>query len=69
MVLYSLGALKTRSNKSDLKMYVIINFSVGGSIPVIFSYFTEFLPKYRRGTMISALATFWMMGNIIAAGR
>lgn len=41
---------------------------VGGSIPVIFSYFTEFQPKDKRGMMISALATFWMCGNIIAAG-
>ena len=44
-------------------------FRVGGSIPVIFSYYTEFLPKYRRGAMISGLATFWMAGNIIAAGN
>ena len=35
---------------------------------MIFSYYTEFLPKFRRGAMISALATFWMAGNIIAAG-
>lgn len=41
---------------------------VGGSIPVIFSYFSEFMPRLRRGTMISALATFWMAGNILAAG-
>ncbi|XP_045197284.2 synaptic vesicle glycoprotein 2C-like isoform X2 [Mercenaria mercenaria] len=51
-----------------LIMRFISGVGVGGSIPVIFSYFTEFLPKDRRGTMISALATFWMMGNIIAAG-
>lgn len=46
----------------------ISGIGVGGSIPVIFSYFTEFQPKDRRGKMISALATFWMFGNIIAAG-
>uniref|UniRef100_A0A3P9LGE4 Synaptic vesicle glycoprotein 2 n=1 Tax=Oryzias latipes TaxID=8090 RepID=A0A3P9LGE4_ORYLA len=40
---------------------------VGGSIPVIFSYFSEFMPRLRRGAMISALATFWMAGNILAA--
>uniref|UniRef100_A0A3B4VRS6 Synaptic vesicle glycoprotein 2 n=1 Tax=Seriola dumerili TaxID=41447 RepID=A0A3B4VRS6_SERDU len=40
---------------------------VGGSIPVIFSYFSEFMPRLRRGRMISALATFWMAGNILAA--
>lgn len=51
-----------------LIMRFVSGIGVGGSIPVIFSYFTEFLPKYRRGAMISALATFWMMGNIIAAG-
>ncbi|XP_026856386.2 synaptic vesicle glycoprotein 2B isoform X2 [Electrophorus electricus] len=42
--------------------------SVGGSIPVIFSYFSEFQPRMRRGAMISALATFWMAGNLLAAG-
>ncbi|XP_048769762.1 synaptic vesicle glycoprotein 2C-like [Ostrea edulis] len=46
----------------------ISGIGVGGSIPVIFSYFTEFQPKEKRGKMISALATFWMFGNIIAAG-
>ncbi|CAC5403906.1 SV2 [Mytilus coruscus] len=47
----------------------ISGIGVGGSIPVIFSYFTEFQPKEKRGMMISALATFWMCGNIIAAGK
>lgn len=37
-------------------------------MPVIFAYYTEFQPKDRRGSMISLLATFWMSGNIIAAG-
>ena len=50
-------------------LYLIFIFRVGGSIPVIFSYFTEFQPKDKRGRMISALATFWMFGNIIAAGK
>jgi len=40
----------------------------GGSLPVCFSYFSEFQPNHRRGAMISALATFWMAGNIVAAG-
>lgn len=42
--------------------------SVGGSMPVIFTYFCEFQPKHKRGAMISFLATFWMGGNILAAG-
>ncbi|CAJ1056162.1 synaptic vesicle glycoprotein 2C [Xyrichtys novacula] len=51
-----------------LVMRFISGIGVGGSIPVIFSYFSEFMPRLKRGTMISALATFWMAGNIIAAG-
>ncbi|XP_060077805.1 synaptic vesicle glycoprotein 2C-like [Ylistrum balloti] len=51
-----------------LLLRLFSGIGVGGSIPVIFSYFTEFQPKEKRGTMISVLATFWMFGNIIAAG-
>ena len=40
----------------------------GGSLPVVFSYFSEFMPNKHRGKMISGLATFWMAGNIVAAG-
>ena len=36
---------------------------------MIFSYYVEFQPKQRRGSMISLLATFWMSGSIICAGR
>ncbi|XP_068595671.1 synaptic vesicle glycoprotein 2B [Brachionichthys hirsutus] len=51
-----------------LLLRLISGIGVGGSIPVIFSYFSEFMPCRRRGAMISALATFWMAGNILAAG-
>lgn len=47
---------------------LISGIGVGGSMPVVFTYFSEFQSKKRRGAMISALATFWMGGNIIAAG-
>lgn len=51
-----------------IKIYFVFVCRVGGSIPVIFSYFSEFMPRLRRGAMISCLATFWMTGNILAAG-
>ncbi|XP_034031856.1 synaptic vesicle glycoprotein 2C [Thalassophryne amazonica] len=51
-----------------LLMRIISGVGVGGSLPVIFSYFSEFMPRLRRGAMISCLATFWMAGNIMAAG-
>ncbi|OWF42994.1 synaptic vesicle glycoprotein 2C-like [Mizuhopecten yessoensis] len=66
-----LGALSSSFCQSFwifLLMRLVSGIGVGGSIPVIFSYFTEFQPKEKRGTMISVLATFWMFGNIIAAG-
>ncbi|KAM9814591.1 synaptic vesicle glycoprotein 2C isoform 1-T1 [Syngnathus typhle] len=51
-----------------LLLRFISGVGVGGSIPVVFSYFAEFMPRLKRGRMISALATFWMAGNILAAG-
>ncbi|MBN3307838.1 SV2B protein, partial [Amia calva] len=51
-----------------LLLRFVSGIGVGGSIPVIFSYFSEFQPRCRRGAMISGLATFWMAGNILAAG-
>lgn len=64
------GALASLATRFWLFLLLrfISGFGVGGSIPVIFSYFSEFQPRHRRGAMISALATFWMAGNILAAG-
>eukprot|EP00095_Tigriopus_kingsejongensis_P000777 maker-scaffold67_size430214-snap-gene-1.18 protein:Tk00777 transcript:maker-scaffold67_size430214-snap-gene-1.18-mRNA-1 annotation:"hypothetical protein DAPPUDRAFT_304078" len=41
---------------------------VGGSIPIVWSYFAEFQPKQNRGGMLSFLAAFWMVGNVVVAG-
>lgn len=41
--------------------------SVGGSIPVVFSYFCEFLPPQVRGKYMVLLASFWMVGGILAS--
>jgi len=48
---------------------LMLMFSVGGSLPVIFSYFSEFQAKNRRGLVVSLLASFWMCGTIVAAGQ
>uniref|UniRef100_A0A336N2T7 CSON011713 protein n=1 Tax=Culicoides sonorensis TaxID=179676 RepID=A0A336N2T7_CULSO len=42
--------------------------ALGGSGPVIWSYFAEFQPKSRRGAMLSFMAAFWSLGNIFVAG-
>ncbi|WP_411023507.1 MFS transporter, partial [Salmonella sp. s51228] len=37
---------------------------VGASLPVVFSYYAEFLTKKTRGRLISWLSVFWMFGQI-----
>jgi len=40
---------------------------LGGSGPVIWSYFAEFQPKNKRGSMLSSMAAFWTLGNLFVA--
>lgn len=42
--------------------------ALGGSGPVIWSYFAEFQPKAKRGSMLSFMAAFWTFGNLFVAG-
>lgn len=41
--------------------------ALGGSGPVIWSYFAEFQPKNKRGSMLSSMAAFWTLGNLFVA--
>jgi len=60
------------SFSQDFYMFLILRFvsgvGVGGSIPVVWSYFAEFQPSGRRGAALSVLASFWMVGNVVVAG-
>lgn len=47
---------------------VIVIFRLGGSGPVIWSYFAEFQCKSKRGAMLSFMAAFWTLGNLFVAG-
>lgn len=42
---------------------------LGGSGPVIWSYFAEFQPKNKRGSMLSSMAAFWTLGNLFVASE
>lgn len=42
---------------------------LGGSGPVIWSYFAEFQPKNKRGSMLSSMAAFWTLGNLFVASK
>uniref|UniRef100_A0ABM0MUI8 Synaptic vesicle glycoprotein 2C-like n=1 Tax=Saccoglossus kowalevskii TaxID=10224 RepID=A0ABM0MUI8_SACKO len=45
-----------------------IQARVGGTMPVLCSYFIEFQPKNHRGSMLAALSMFWIFGNVLTAG-
>ena len=41
--------------------------SVGGSLPVVFPYFSEFFSEAYKGIFITILASFWTFGYIYAS--
>ncbi|KAM9366523.1 synaptic vesicle glycoprotein 2Ba [Symphorus nematophorus] len=42
-------------------------FGIGGSIPIVYTYFTEFLQMDKRGEHLSWLCMFWMLGGLYAS--
>ncbi|XP_043934301.1 synaptic vesicle glycoprotein 2B [Protopterus annectens] len=46
---------------------LISGFGIGGSIPIVFPYFSEFLAREKRGEHLSWLCMFWMIGGIYAS--
>nr|XP_022914695.1 synaptic vesicle glycoprotein 2B [Onthophagus taurus] len=60
------------SFSQSYEMFMLFRFlngaALGGSGPVIWSYFAEFQPKSKRGSMLSFMAAFWTFGNLFVAG-
>ncbi|XP_071449837.1 synaptic vesicle glycoprotein 2B isoform X1 [Hetaerina americana] len=56
----------------NYQLFMLFRFlngaALGGSGPVIWSYFAEFQPKKKRGSMLSFMAAFWTLGNLFVAG-
>ncbi|XP_063052247.1 synaptic vesicle glycoprotein 2B [Engraulis encrasicolus] len=46
---------------------LVSGFGIGGSVPIVYSYFSEFLQMDKRGEHLSWLCMFWMMGGIYAS--
>ncbi|KYO21054.1 synaptic vesicle glycoprotein 2B [Alligator mississippiensis] len=46
---------------------LISGFGIGGSLPIVFAYFSEFLSREKRGEHLSWLCMFWMVGGIYAS--
>ncbi|XP_062868804.1 synaptic vesicle glycoprotein 2Ba [Trichomycterus rosablanca] len=40
---------------------------IGGSVPIVYTYFSEFLQMDKRGEHLSWLCLFWMMGGLYAS--
>ncbi|XP_012261859.1 synaptic vesicle glycoprotein 2B [Athalia rosae] len=60
------------SFSQSYEVFMVFRFlngaALGGSGPVIWSYFAEFQPKSKRGSMLSFMAAFWTLGNLFVAG-
>ncbi|XP_063848504.1 synaptic vesicle glycoprotein 2B-like isoform X1 [Scylla paramamosain] len=52
---------------SFLVFRFISGVGVGGSIPLVWAYISEFQPPSKRGAALSIIASFWMVGNVIVA--
>ncbi|HPH95330.1 MAG TPA: MFS transporter [Anaerolineaceae bacterium] len=46
----------------------LTGFGVGGTLPVDYSIFSEYLPTRQRGRNLVLLEAFWALGSIAAAG-
>ncbi len=46
----------------------LTGFGVGGTLPVDYSIFAEFLPPKKRGRYLVLLESFWALGSVLAAG-
>ncbi|XP_034040415.1 synaptic vesicle glycoprotein 2Ba [Thalassophryne amazonica] len=42
-------------------------FGIGGAVPIVYTYFTEFLQMDKRGEHLSWLCMFWMLGGLYAS--
>ncbi|XP_050094211.1 synaptic vesicle glycoprotein 2C-like [Anopheles aquasalis] len=60
------------SFSQTFEVFMVFRFlngvALGGSGPVIWPYFAEFQPKSKRGSMLSFMAAFWTIGNLLVAG-
>uniref|UniRef100_A0A1A8IM29 Synaptic vesicle glycoprotein 2B n=1 Tax=Nothobranchius kuhntae TaxID=321403 RepID=A0A1A8IM29_NOTKU len=46
---------------------LLSGIGIGGTVPIVYTYFSEFLQMEKRGEHLSWLCMFWMMGGIYAS--
>lgn len=52
---------------SKLWSFSLVFFRIGGTVPIVFSYYAEVLAREKRGEHLSWLCMFWMIGEIYAS--
>eukprot|EP00049_Salpingoeca_infusionum_P027077 m.30163 g.30163 ORF g.30163 m.30163 type:complete len:568 (-) comp9254_c0_seq1:137-1840(-) len=67
-VIFGMGSSLATNFHSFLFFRIMSGSGVGGGIPIVFTYMTEFLPNTGRGAYLNAVAAFWMVGTILVAG-
>lgn len=69
LFVYSILATKTWRRLLFFPCAHVLFFllSIGGSLPIVFAYFSEFLSREKRGEHLSWLCMFWMIGGIFAS--
>ncbi|XP_045111770.1 synaptic vesicle glycoprotein 2B-like isoform X2 [Portunus trituberculatus] len=65
--LSGLGSSFVQTFPSFLVLRLISGLGVGGSIPLVWAYISEFQPPSKRGRALSIIASFWMVGNVLVA--
>jgi len=51
-----------------LLLRALTGFGVGGTLPVDYAVFAEYLPRKNRGRYLVLLESFWALGTIVMAG-
>lgn len=51
----------------SLCVWFCFHLSIGGSVPIVYTYYAEFLTMDKRGEHLSWLCMFWMMGGLYAS--
>ncbi|KTG02237.1 hypothetical protein cypCar_00027093 [Cyprinus carpio] len=63
------GSLADKLGRRQCLLYAlaincIFSFLIGGSVPIVYTYFAEFLQMDKRGEHLSWLCLFWMLGGL-----